>query len=43
MSKQFNVAVVGATGLVGETMIQLLEERNFPIASLALLASARKK
>ncbi|MEJ0007475.1 MAG: hypothetical protein WDM77_14195 [Steroidobacteraceae bacterium] len=27
----FNVAVVGATGLVGETMITVLEERNFPV------------
>jgi aspartate-semialdehyde dehydrogenase len=34
-----NVAVVGATGLVGETMIRLLEEREFPIASLRPLAS----
>lgn len=41
MSKQFNVAVVGATGLVGETMIQLLEERNFPVAEFHPLASER--
>jgi aspartate-semialdehyde dehydrogenase len=35
------VAVVGATGLVGETMIQVLEERNFPISELHALASNR--
>ncbi len=34
-----NVAVVGATGLVGRTMLAVLEERGFPIASLRLLAS----
>ncbi len=36
-----NLAVVGATGLVGRTMLRVLEERNFPITSLRLLASAR--
>ncbi|WP_373229539.1 aspartate-semialdehyde dehydrogenase [Cohnella sp.] len=43
MSNQtlFNVAVVGATGAVGEQIRRLLEERNFPIASLKLLSSAR--
>jgi aspartate-semialdehyde dehydrogenase len=35
------VAVVGATGLVGRAMIQVLEERNFPVNHLVLLASAR--
>jgi aspartate-semialdehyde dehydrogenase len=35
------VAVVGATGLVGRTMIQVLLERRFPIGELRLLASAR--
>lgn len=39
--KEYNVAVVGATGLVGRTMIKVLEERNFPVANLKLLASAR--
>jgi len=39
--KRFNVAVVGATGAVGQTMIQILEERSFPINNLYLLASAR--
>ncbi len=37
----FNVAVVGATGLVGETMIEVLEERNFPVKKLFALASER--
>jgi aspartate-semialdehyde dehydrogenase len=37
----FNVAVVGATGAVGEQILKLLAERNFPIASLKLLSSAR--
>src|SRR5262245_53144700 len=36
-----NVAVVGATGAVGEAMIEILEQREFPIAKLSLLASAR--
>src|SRR5262245_43193490 len=36
-----NVAVVGATGAVGEAMIEILEQREFPIAKLHLLASAR--
>jgi len=35
------VAVVGATGLVGETMIQVLEERGFPVSELYPLASSR--
>jgi aspartate-semialdehyde dehydrogenase len=37
----FSVAVVGATGLVGETMITVLEERNFPVKQLFALASER--
>jgi aspartate-semialdehyde dehydrogenase len=41
MSKGFRVAVVGATGLVGETMIAVLEERKFPVAELYALASNR--
>ncbi|GAA4871964.1 aspartate-semialdehyde dehydrogenase [Paenibacillus vulneris] len=39
--KLFNVAVVGATGAVGEQILRLLEERNFPIQELRLLSSAR--
>lgn len=37
------VAVVGATGLVGRKMIQVLEERNFPLTKLRLFASERSK
>jgi aspartate-semialdehyde dehydrogenase len=37
----YRVAVVGATGLVGETMIQVLEERDFPVSELIPLASNR--
>ena len=36
-----NVAIVGATGLVGETFLAILEERDFPMESLTLMASAR--
>ena len=41
MSKGYSVAVVGATGAVGEVMVELLEERKFPVAELHLLASER--
>ena len=41
MSKQVNVAIVGATGAVGETMLKILAERNFPVAKLYVLASER--
>jgi len=41
MSSEFDVAVVGATGAVGETMIAILEERNFPVRNLYPLASSR--
>jgi aspartate-semialdehyde dehydrogenase len=41
MEQKFNVAVVGATGLVGETIVSVLEERNFPVGELHLLASER--
>lgn len=41
MSKKYNVAVVGATGAVGETMISILEERRFPVENLYPLASER--
>ncbi|NGQ94065.1 aspartate-semialdehyde dehydrogenase [Brevibacillus sp. SYP-B805] len=39
--KTYNVAVVGATGAVGQHIISLLEERNFPVNELKLLASGR--
>jgi len=38
---QFSVAVVGATGLVGETMLQVLDERDFPVSEIYALASNR--
>ena len=41
MSAVANVAVVGATGAVGQEFINVLAERNFPIKNLKLLASAR--
>ena len=41
MSKSYNVAVAGATGAVGIEMLKTLEKRNFPVANLKLLASAR--
>jgi aspartate-semialdehyde dehydrogenase len=41
MSKKFNVAVVGATGAVGETMLSILAERDFPVGQLYPLASGR--
>jgi aspartate-semialdehyde dehydrogenase len=41
MSKLLNVAVLGATGLVGETFLTVLEERKFPIGELFPLASER--
>ncbi len=43
MSKKVNVAVVGATGLVGRTMLDILAERDFPVGELHALASARSE
>lgn len=39
--KTFDIAVVGATGAVGETILKVLEERDFPVGKLFLLASSR--
>lgn len=39
MSRELNIAVVGATGAVGRTMLTVLEERKFPVAKLYALAS----
>ena len=39
--REFNVAVVGATGAVGQAMRRILEERRFPVRSLRALASER--
>lgn len=41
--KKPNIAIVGATGAVGEEFLRLIEERNFPFSDLKLLASARSK
>ena len=41
MSMGYSVAVVGATGVVGEELLAILQERQFPISELLLLASAR--
>ena len=41
MSEKYNVAVVGATGLVGQTFLKVLKERKFPVENLYLYASAR--
>jgi aspartate-semialdehyde dehydrogenase len=41
MSKKYSVAVVGATGAVGREMMEVLEELNFPVGTLKLLASAK--
>lgn len=38
---EYNVAIVGATGLVGQEFIKVLEQRNFPMASIGLCASDR--
>lgn len=39
--KMYTVAVLGATGAVGQEMIKILQERNFPVGKLVPLASAR--
>src|ERR1700751_641467 len=41
MSKTYHLAIVGATGAVGTELIRLLEQRDFPVDSLKLFASAR--
>ena len=41
MSRTFDVAIMGATGAVGQAMIEILQERNFPVGKLYLLASER--
>ncbi len=43
MSKEYRVAVVGATGMVGRAMREILEERGFPVAEIRLLASERSR
>ena len=41
MTDRYNVAIMGATGAVGQVMMEILAERDFPLAELRLLASAR--
>jgi len=41
LSRKYNVAILGATGAVGTELLALLEERNFPLAKLKVLASER--
>lgn len=41
MSNLYNIAVVGATGAVGEAMLSILEERNFPVGEVYALASSK--
>jgi len=41
VSKTYDVAVVGATGAVGEAMLSILEQRNFPVGKVYALASSR--
>ena len=41
MSNKYNVAVVGATGAVGEAMLEILEQRNFPVDNIYPLSSER--
>jgi aspartate-semialdehyde dehydrogenase len=43
MSQKYNIAVAGATGAVGTEIIQILEQRDFPIDNLYLLASSKSK
>lgn len=41
--KTYSVAILGATGLVGRTMLQVLDERNFPVREIIPLASERSR
>ena len=41
MKDKLNIAVVGATGMVGEAMLEILAERKFPVGRLHALASER--
>lgn len=43
MTKQYDIAILGATGVVGESLLSILAERSFPIGQIYLLASARSK
>ncbi|MEC8932936.1 MAG: aspartate-semialdehyde dehydrogenase, partial [Candidatus Latescibacterota bacterium] len=41
MSGNYNVAIMGATGAVGQVFLEILQQRNFPVRELRLLASSR--
>ena len=43
MSAKYNIAVVGATGAVGEELFRVMEDLDFPIGELLPLASAKRK
>jgi len=43
MSQKYNIVVAGATGAVGTEIVQILEQRDFPIDNLFLLASSKSK
>ena len=43
MSDKFNIAIAGATGNVGREILQILEQREFPIDNIYCLASSRSK
>lgn len=43
MTQEFDVAILGATGAVGEAIVEVLQDRNFPVRNLYLLASERSE
>ena len=43
MSNKYNIAVVGATGNVGREIVQILEQRDFPVDQVFCLASSRSR
>ena len=43
MSQRYNIALVGATGNVGREMLQILDQRSFPVDEIYCLASSRSK
>ena len=43
MTQKYNIAVAGATGAVGTEIVQILDQRDFPIDNLYLLASSKSK
>lgn len=43
MTKQYDIAILGATGVVGESLLSILAERSFPVGQVYPLASARSK